>query len=136
MKEIKFEFYKESDKRAPKNGDYESVSPEWKKVLDFLVMHGGEGPKAHLDSINWQLLLPKDYEAAEKVFSGEWSEKSKEFQDYISDVLHSEKKKKQDSGGDPSMKSVLNSRVNFSSMLRHYVVDLEVTRKLKERNEQ
>jgi hypothetical protein len=134
MKETKFEFYKESDKRAPGNNDYESISPEWKKVLDFLVTHGGEGTKVHLGSINWQLLQLKDYEASEKVFSGEWGEKSTELQNYISDVLYFEKKKKQDSGGDPSMKSVLNSRINFSSMLRNYAIDAEAQRKLKERD--
>lgn len=92
-----------------------------------------DGVSFHLKDINRDLLLTtleeEDYNAFEKVFSGEWKEDSDEFKEYMESELEWEKREKMDSGKGPKF----FARRNFSTMMRAYFISKSAERALKGR---
>jgi hypothetical protein len=73
-----------------------------------------------------------DIKAYKKVFiTGEWNENSEGLKNYEKKIVNWEKLAKQDSGISPK----INARRQFSTMIRHYLIDKMVTEKLRLREE-
>ena len=127
-----FEFRRDKKEESPvpeMKESFEKLHPRWKEIWSSLIDSGDESARAHVAEINSQLLTEDDYVAAERVFSGEWSETSRELDGYMQSILDFEKKRMQDSGVDPQV----TTRRHFSTMLRHYAINRAVEKKLKDR---
>lgn len=87
----------------------------------------------HLKGIDAKVLATSleedDYQAFKKAFNNEWLYDTKDFKEYEENIVAWEKREKMDSGESPKLKV----RRNFAAMIRTYVVDRSIKKKIEEK---
>ncbi|OGI17091.1 MAG: hypothetical protein A3J63_04600 [Candidatus Moranbacteria bacterium RIFCSPHIGHO2_02_FULL_40_12b] len=98
-----------------------------KAIMELKECSDNNMIKSHLKLVDINKLTDYDLMAFnESIVKNAWEEKSKELEAYLDNVKGYEKIKKQEGNYNP----LTDSRCNFSTMIKHYLIDKAIGKKL------